>query len=907
MFSRVKEIVTNIKISKRLTTIIFAIGLLVVVYGALIVQNITQSNKNIRRINEVHLENLVNLSELVENIYSVLLENHILSENSLKPNSVNVSINMDVINSTIRNYSQSVTNETQSVLFDNFSIEFFNYIAVLKDIDVLKLAGQFELANEVQLTREIKTFRKMQSNLKLLIDYNKKLVKKNSATIRKIENDSLIKTYIFSTLLFLISVGSILLLIKDISYSLHKLTKNLTTLSIGEIPKTQVDESDNEIGVMAKLTNKLTDSLSNLNQFAITLSKGNYSNKFEFQGSSDFIGKALVDLRNSLKLSQEKDKVRKIEEERRNWTNKGHALFGEILRQRSGGISYLTDDIIKNLVRYLKANQGGLFLIDDSQEENKIELASAFAYNSKKFFAKAVSLGDGLIGTVALERNTIYLKEIPEDYIEIESGLGDANPNSLLIVPLKFENEILGVVEIASFKDFKDFEITFVEELAQSIASTLLTAKISTRTENLLEESEKKSQALAAQETEMRQNITEMRKTQELAQKREADLRGILSAVDNTLMKGEYDTDGTLLSVNNRHLQTMGYDLSEIIGKNIEIFIPGSELKEFKKLWRNVVNGNPRQIEVRRNTKSGDLIWLINQYTPVQDEKGNINKVLYLAHDITKYKKSESEAKHRLLDISNKDAEIKKDDEDFEKTRNDISTQNIETKEILKAINTNLLVLEYDVDGLITDVNQNFLDLFQKKPDEMIGFKINKCVDIDRGESELQDIWEELIKGNKQKKITKFKTTKGNFIWLDEVYTPIFNKDNKVLKVINIAVNISNLKLTEEKNSILLNETQEYLNIITNKDSELQEILLDLQQHKQDLVQAKKENKTVLGVEVLEGQNKLIELKKKELNGIQKEISSLKKSKHSLHSKMFDNDQAKLYNTWLNNLKKQLK
>jgi len=719
MFNRISQIRNNVKIRKRLTALILIIGLLIVSYGAVMIQNITQAEKKIHEVNEIYLKNLVNLSVLVENLYSVLLEHHILNENSLDPNSVSTSINLDIINTTIGSYSQSITDETQRVLFDNFSLEFYNYLAVLKDINVLKLSGQTELAEQARLTQEIKAFRKMQAYIKNLINYNTNAIIENNVIIRKIEQNSLFKTYLFSIILFMISVVSVLLLIKDISPAIKNLTGNLIILEKGDIPKTRLNESNNEIGLMAGLINKLTGNLSKLNQFALTLNKGNYSDKYKLSGSDDFIGKALVDLRDNLKRAQDQDEIRKIEEERRNWTNKGHAIFSEILRQRAGGISNLTDNIIKNLVHYLDANQGGLFLINDSQKGQKIEMVSAFAYDRKKFFDKEINLGDGLIGTVAFEKNTIYLKEIPEDYIEI-----------------------LGVVEIASFKEFKDFEITFVEELAQSIASTLLTAKINAQTEHLLEESEKKSEELAAQEIEMRQNMEEMRATQELAQRREADLSGILSAVDNTLMKGEYDIDGTLLSVNNRHLQTMGYQLSEIKGKNIEMFIPHDELEEFRKIWKNVVEGNSRQIEVERRTKSGDLIWLVNQYTPVQDEKGTISKVLYLAHDVTIYKKSVTDA------LSN--------------------TQQIRSKE---------------------------------------------------------------------KELTE---------------------------------SISKLKLAEEKNLILIKETQEHSNILAKKDTEMQDVIRDLL--------------------------------------LQKEIVEAQKTKNiETKNTLLDNEEEKLYNRWLNNIRKQLK
>lgn len=845
MLNRISKIRNNIPIKKRLTVLTVIIGLLIVSFGALMIQNISRSDKQINEINEVYLKNLVNLSGLIENLYSVLLENHILNDDLLNPNSINASINMDLINAQINNYAQHTTDEVQKVLFDNFTLEFYNYLSVIKDINVLKLNKQYQQANQLKATKEIKAFHKMQSYIKNLIDYNTKAIQQNNLRIKKIQQNAIIKTYIFSAILLLISVISVFLLIKDIHPAIKSIKTNLEILSSGSIPAAKIPESENEIGQIAKLFNKLTDNLSELNEFAITLSKGNYSGKFSFAGTGDFIGKALLDLRNSLKQAKEQDEKRKIEDERRNWVNKGHALFSEILRQRAGGITELTDNIIKNLVRYLDANQGGLFLVDDSGKESKIQLVSAFAYDRKKFFEKEVDFGDGLVGTVALERNTIYLKDIPEDYIEIESGLGDANPNSLLIVPLKFEDAILGVVELASFKDFKQHEITFVEELAQSIASTLLTAKINARTEQLLEESEKKSKELAAQEIEMRQNMEEMRATQELAQKREADLRGILSAVDNTLMKGEYNVDGTLLSVNERHLQTMGYELSEIIGKNIEIFIPKEELAEFRKIWSNVVEGNPRQIEVKRKSKAGETIWLINQYTPVQDAKGKISKILYLAHDVTKYKHSEEEAKEKAKELAVKEIELKENIRQLELVKENISKKNFEITGILNALNADMLVLEYDLNGAIINVNQNFVDLFQKNKDEMLGLKLHECLNIERSEQEDFDLWNKLKLGQAQKIQTKYIRANGESIWLNETYSPIFDQNNKVYKVFTIARNITELKQLDDKNSILLQMTKKHTNSLQEKDREMQETIRDLLLQEEQLAASMKEYRDI--------------------------------------------------------------
>ena len=891
MFEKISKIRNSVLIKKRLNSLILIIAVLIVILGVVSIRGVTSINKKIKEINVVYLDNIVELSKLVENLYALLIENNIHNEGELTEVSANNAVNLDLISNLLSDFEQSLSNKEQINLYNKFKLEFFNYISIQKEISALKLINKYKLIREIRTTKELKSFKKLQSLVNDMVNYNSIGIVENSKNIKQLEKQVLTKLYIYSIIILLLSIGIIFFLLKDINPALKTLKNNLIILGKGEIPNKKIPESNNEIGLMAKLTNELISNISKINKFAIDITQGNYETNISIL-QSDLLGNALVNLRNNLKHAKKEDEKRKLEEERRNWTNKGHAIFGEILRQRSGSTLELTDNIIKNLVYYLNANQGGLFTItdEDKKSKSKLKLASAFAYDRKKFLEKEIEIGDGLIGTVALEKHTIYLNEIPKDYIEIESGLGDSNPNSILIVPLKFEEDILGVVEIASFKKFSKYEITFVEEVAQSIASSLLSARISEQTEHLLEESRRQSETLALQEVKARENIEKMEATQELYKKREADLSGILTAVDNTLMKGEYETNGTLISVNDRHLKTFGYQLSEIKGKNIEMFIPKNELDDFRVMWKNVTKGNAKQIEVKRKTKTGRIIWLINQYTPVKNVDGKISKVLYLAHDITKHKQNEEKSIEKANTLQLKVEDLIENTNNIQNEQNKTKSINSEITKILNVIEESTLIIEFDTEEKITHINNTFLEYFENNLDEMIGNKLDDFVEIERKQEDKEKIWNEIIKGNSLKLNEKYNFKNKKNIWLEQTYINLFDKNNKPYKVVLIAKNITKQKNIEIQNEILEKQSETLSELLKERENHLKN---EIEEIKKEKFPENNEYKTI--TKQLENYKKEIDEKNIEIEKIKQKINENEKEKNI----NFENEKDQIYHNWI--------
>lgn len=453
------------------------------------------------------------------------------------------------------------------------------------------------------------------------------------------------RTFIVSLILGVVGLLILSLVIYFITQSItnpvDRVTKTLNNLAQGKINnnmKLDVRTGD-ELEEMAEALNTTIDGFSKKNTFAKHLGNGYLDCEINLLSNYDELGQSLIEMRDSLSKAREEEQKRKEEEKKRSWINEGLNKFADILRQNNDDFQTLADEVIRNLVHYLEANQGGIFLMNEEDENHKfLELESAFAFDRKKFLEKQIELGDGLVGTCALEQHTIYMTDIPQDYIEITSGLGDANPDCLLIVPLKLEEETLGVIEIASFKRLEQYQIDFVEKVSQSIASTISSVKVNMKTQHLLEQSKQQSEELSAQEEEMRQNMEELKATQEEAARQKDEMEGVIKAFNKSTYVVEYDLDEKIIDVNDNYLKLLNLKREDVLGTHHTYKMRLSEKQEadYKKFWDDLRSG-----KVKRETNTVDIngqtFTFAETYTPIKDQEDNVLKILKIAIDISEF------------------------------------------------------------------------------------------------------------------------------------------------------------------------------------------------------------------------------------------------------------------------------
>lgn len=509
-----------------------------------------------------------------------------------------------------------------------------------------------------------------------------------------------------------------------------------------------------------KLTNELSKSKKTLD-FTQHLIQDKLSFEYEV-GEDDQIGKALINLRNNLLKNKNIEHLRRKEDDQRNWVAEGLAKFSEILRKNNDDLNSLAYSIINNLVKYMGANQGGFFILQDQDEDKYFEMSACYAYDRRKFADKRVSWGDGLIGTCALEKKTIYMTNIPKDYVTITSGLGKATPSCLLIVPLIVNDGVHGVLEIASFKKFEPYQIEFIEKVAESIASTISTVKINVRTARLLKESQEQAEILASQEEQMRQNMEELQATQEEAARQNEKFISFTNSVNHTLIRAEFLADGTLIYANNKFIQKLGYnDKQEVEGRQVSMFINKKDKELFDNIWQEIIRGNEHfEGDIKLQTRQGKDLWTMATLTP-QKKDNEVDRIIFLAIDTTDQKK-----------------------------------QSLDFEAQIAALNSSSLKAEFTPDGDMVDCNEKFLLTYGYTPDEISSKTIFDFISREEVNA-FKEIWGNVNNNvpfqGQIKSITKSNDEK----WFRGTLSVVNDMYGEVSKVIYIANDITKEKIME--------------------------------------------------------------------------------------------------------------
>lgn len=395
-----------------------------------------------------------------------------------------------------------------------------------------------------------------------------------------------------------------------------------------------------ELGQL-EATYKLTsETLTGATDFIRDLENGKVRNE-ALEIKDESIQKALVDLQRQLKSLQDQENNRK-------WISEGLTRFADLLRSKSNSIQELSDHIIHELVKYTNSLIGAVYILNEENTPT-LELTSLYALNTKKYEKKSYKIGEGLVGQTFLEREYLYLLEIPEDYVKITTGIGEMTPNAILLVPLKVENDVFGVIELASSSEYESFQIEFVKKLSESIAGTIQNVQGNEQTRKLLEESQQMTEQMRSQEEEMRQNMEELAATQEEMSRKENSINQRLDNIDKAVAIAEYDKSFKILHCNNRFAELHKSEPHLLQELTIFQLLESTYHESVRNIWTRQ-NEHPDFIHTRIS-KTGESFKASSLFTFHLNANGDFEKVIEVLQKTDVHTETHYEDTHSLQDM----------------------------------------------------------------------------------------------------------------------------------------------------------------------------------------------------------------------------------------------------------------
>ncbi|TAF67890.1 MAG: PAS domain S-box protein [Cytophagales bacterium] len=554
-----------------------------------------------------------------------------------------------------------------------------------------------------------------------------------------------------------------LLLRQNIFIPFDKIVDVAEKIGQGDLTQKINFNTQNEVGEVADALNRLVDKIRNATDFIKNIETGNLTVQYENEQNTnheldnDTLAMALISMRGRLQEVA-------VEEAKRQWTTQGLALFAQILQKNNDNIENLSFEFVINIVSYTKSAQGALFIVN-REDEQKIHLymSACYAYERKRLLDKKIVSGEGLVGQAFKDGDVIYMTEIPDDFTEITSGLGGSRPNSILVVPLKLNEVVYGVLELASFYAFEAYQVDFLKRLGENIAATINSVQNTDRTRRLLEESKQITLQMQKQEREMKENMLELQLTQDQMRRNQELLSAQSYAINTSLIYVEIDMEGNILNCNQIFANVLEYLPQFLVQRKYQSLVYNDNYaqQEFENLWLLLKSGKPVIGSYKRVTANGAERWIRATYSPIKGIDGKPYKIIEIGFDVTAEKSARLDFQEQLASFKRFTGWV-----------------------------------EFDTEKNIRDTNQIFTQLLLTDSEQLIAQNYDTIFQQEQAESE--ELWGNLLAGEYQQKEIALKLENDETLWLQCSFNPILDLEGKPNKVVCFVNNITTRKRNEE-------------------------------------------------------------------------------------------------------------
>jgi signal transduction histidine kinase/HAMP domain-containing protein/ActR/RegA family two-component response regulator len=302
------------------------------------------------------------------------------------------------------------------------------------------------------------------------------------------------------------------------------------------------------------------------------------------------------------------------------WLKTNLERFTRML-QGQRDLATVSSMVLSELARLVSAQHGVFYALTDPDDGGApvLQFQAGYGFRERKHLASSFRVGEGLVGQCALEKERILLTEVPADYIQINSGLGESPPLNIIVLPILFEGSVRAVIELASFAPFSPTHQSLLDQLTESIGLVLNTVDATSVTQRLLEQAQSQAQELQSRQEQLHQSNEELAEQAGLLADRNSDVESKYQEVEEA--KRLVEEKAAELSMSSR------YKSQFIANMSHELRTPLNSLLVLAEQLENNQDGNltERQVEFASVIRSsgGDLLKLLNDILDLAKVESN--------------------------------------------------------------------------------------------------------------------------------------------------------------------------------------------------------------------------------------------------------------------------------------------